>query len=62
MGVIAHIAHWYESLLYALPMVVIGGVLWYTARKERGREAEGEAGWDGEDDSRWDDEPRLKDD
>ena len=57
--VVAHVAHWYETVLYALPMVIIGGVLWHTARKERTRKPDGEH-WDGEDDSQWDD-PRLDD-
>ena len=61
MLVIAHMGHWYESVLYALPMVIIGGVLWYTARKERARGplAEEEQ-WDDEEGSEWND-PRLDD-
>lgn len=62
MFVVAHLGHWYESVLYALPMAVIGGVLWYTARKERAREADGDERWGGEDDAQWDDDPRLRDD
>lgn len=65
-SVIAHIGHWYESLLYAAPMVIIGGVLWRASR--RGREA-GDAPeefWEGADDPQWnddwDDDPRLRDD
>lgn len=61
MFVVAHLGHWYESVLYALPMLIIGGVLWNTARKERARDA-GEESWDGEDDPQWNDDPRLHDD
>lgn len=32
---IAHAGHWAVSLLYVAPMAVIGGVLWWTARRER---------------------------
>lgn len=58
---IAHLGHWYESVLYALPMVIIGGVLWYTAKKERAAGIT-EEHWDGEDDPQWDDDPRMRDD
>jgi hypothetical protein len=61
MLVVAHLGHWYESVLYALPMVIIGSVLWWTAKKERAREA-GDEVWDGEDDPQWNDDPRLRDD
>lgn len=59
MLVIAHMGHWYESVLYALPMLIIGGVLWYTARKERARGPVAEH-WDDDADSEWND-PRLDD-
>ncbi|MDQ8043616.1 MAG: hypothetical protein AAGC46_04795 [Solirubrobacteraceae bacterium] len=59
---LAHLGHWYESVAYAMPMIVIGGVLWYTSRKERLAGHDGEEHWDGEDDPQWDDDPRLRDD
>lgn len=61
MLVVAHLGHWYESVLYAAPMVIIGGVLWWTAHKERAASAADEA-WDGAEDGRWDDDPRMRDD
>ena len=60
MLVIAHISHWYESVLYALPMLIIGGVLWYTARKERARGPVTDEHWDDDEGSDWND-PRLDD-
>lgn len=54
---IAHLGHWYESVLFALPMVVIGGVLWRSSRRER--LAGDHDDWDGEDEWR---DPRLVDD
>lgn len=58
--VIAHLGHWYESMLFAAPMAVIGAVLWRSAKKERLAAERGEEdGWDGEDE--WID-PRLSDD
>lgn len=59
---LAHLGHWYESVLYALPMVLIGGVLWFTSRRERLAGDGAEERWDGEDDPQWNDDPRLKDD
>jgi hypothetical protein len=60
--VLAHFAHWYESALFAVPMAVIGGVLWRAARKERLAAERGESvddDWDGRDGWR---DPRLEDD
>ena len=59
--VIAHLGHWYESMLFAVPMAVIGAVLWRSARKERlaGEHGDHEDEWDGQDE--WHD-PRLDDD
>lgn len=53
-----------EALLYAVPMVVVGGVLWRASRRER---VPGEEEfWEGADDPQWrddwDDDPRLRDD
>lgn len=57
---LAHLGHWYESALFAMPMVIIGGVLWRGARKEQAAGLGGaNASWDGED--AWND-PRLSDD
>ena len=60
--VIAHLAHWYESALFAVPMAVIGGVLWRSAKKEQRLAEEGgdtTDEWDGENEWR---DPRLDDD
>jgi hypothetical protein len=59
MYVIAHLGHWYESVAYALPMVIIGGVLWYSSRKQRAEGTDPEV-WDGEEDAQWNDD-RLDD-
>jgi hypothetical protein len=56
--VLAHFGHWYESALFAVPMAVIGGVLWRSARRERLAGGHPDDTWDGEDD--WSD-PRLTD-
>lgn len=56
---LAHLGHWYESLLFALPMVAIGGVLWRSARRERLAGDHADDTWDGEDEWR---DPRLVDD
>jgi hypothetical protein len=57
--VLAHFGHWYESVLFAVPMAVIGAVLWRSARRERLAGESGEEQWDG--DEAWHD-PRLTDD
>ena len=58
MFVLAHAGHWAVNLLYALPMAIIGGVLWWTSRKERlaGGAPEDEY-WEGQDDEQWSDDP-----
>lgn len=38
--VVAHAGHWLVNLLYALPVVVIGGGLAWAAWKERGMDPE----------------------
>jgi hypothetical protein len=58
---LACLGHWYESVLYAVPMVVIGSVLWFTARKERLAGGD-EEHWDGQDDPQWALDPRLAED
>ena len=60
MLTVAHIAHWYESLLFGLPMLIIGGMLWYSARKERDRPLTEAERWYDEDGAEWND-PRLDD-
>ncbi len=57
MFVVAHVGHWAVNLLYALPMAIIGGVLWWTSRKERlaGGPSEDEY-WEGQDDAQWGDD------
>lgn len=55
---LAHLGHWYESALFAVPMLVIGGVIWRGARKEQAAGPSLDA-WDGEE--AWID-PRLSDD
>lgn len=62
--VVAHIGHWWESMLYALPMVLVAVALW---RASRGDKAAGaDEVWEGADDPQWDggwaDDPRLRDD
>lgn len=64
LPVLAHLGHWYESALFAVPMAVIGGVLWRSAKKEQRLAEEGGAAdaadeWDGQDEWR---DPRLDDD
>lgn len=34
---IAHTGHWYHSLLYALPIVLIALAMWWSGRRERSR-------------------------
>jgi hypothetical protein len=58
LPVLAHLGHWYESVLFAAPMAVIGVVLWRSARKERFAEGDHDEQWDGQDEWR---DPRLTD-
>lgn len=39
MTVLAHTGHWYHSLLYAAPIVLIALALWWSGRRERTRGA-----------------------
>lgn len=55
--VLAHLGHWYEQVLFAVPMAVIGGVLWRSSRRDRDAD-DGDETWDGE--AQWRD-PRLSD-
>ena len=34
MSVLAHVGHWYHSLLYAAPIVLIALALWWSGRRE----------------------------
>lgn len=36
MTVLAHVGHWYHSLLYAVPIVLIALALWWSGRREAG--------------------------
>jgi cytochrome c-type biogenesis protein CcmH/NrfF len=38
----AHLGHWYHSLLYLAPVLVVVVVLWVQERRERRRGDEGE--------------------
>lgn len=35
MTVLAHVAHWYHSLLYAAPIILIALALWWSGRRDR---------------------------
>lgn len=59
---LAHVGHWAVNLLYAAPMAIIGGVLWYASRRERLAGEGADEVWDGQDDPQWNDDPRLRDD
>jgi hypothetical protein len=37
---LAHLGHWYHSLLYLAPVLIVVVVLWIQERRERGREAD----------------------
>lgn len=37
---IAHAGHWIAGLLYLVPLFVVGGMLTFTARRDRRAEAE----------------------
>ena len=37
MTTLAHAGHWYHSLLYALPIVLIAVALWWSGRREARR-------------------------
>jgi hypothetical protein len=39
---LAHVGHWYHSLLYLAPVLVVVVVLWFQERRERGREPDGD--------------------
>lgn len=45
MTVLAHVGHWYHSLLYAAPIVLIALALWWSGRRDgRDRRERGSAG------------------
>jgi hypothetical protein len=39
---VAHLGHWYHSLLYLAPVVIVVIVLWFQERRERGRDDDDE--------------------
>lgn len=41
MLVLAHVGHWYVSLIYAAPALLLAGGLAYTTLRERRRQASG---------------------
>ena len=44
MTPLAHVGHWYHSLLYAVPIVLIALALWWSGRRDdRRRDAERDA-------------------
>lgn len=38
--VFAHAGHWYHAALYMLPVVLIGGALWWSGRRDARERAE----------------------
>jgi hypothetical protein len=47
MTVLAHVGHWYHSLLYAAPIVLIALALWWSGRRDSGSRAAKERDDDG---------------
>lgn len=44
MTILAHVGHWYHSLLYAVPIVLIALALWWSGRRDdRRRDTKGGA-------------------
>ncbi|HEX7300260.1 MAG TPA: hypothetical protein VF257_14785 [Solirubrobacteraceae bacterium] len=39
---LAHLGHWYQSLFYLVPVVLVVVVLWFQERRERGRDGDAE--------------------
>jgi hypothetical protein len=39
---LAHLGHWYHSLLYLAPVVIVVVVLWFQERRERARDDDDE--------------------
>ncbi len=62
--IVAHIGHWWESVLYALPMVLVAVALWRASRRDTA--ATEDEVWEGANDPQWAggwaDDPRLRDD
>lgn len=47
MTVLAHTGHWYHSLLYAAPILLIALALWWSGRRDgKARREKGNAGED----------------
>jgi hypothetical protein len=36
---LAHVGHWYHSLFYLAPVLIVVAVLWFQERRERRRDA-----------------------
>jgi hypothetical protein len=43
VSVLAHTGHWYHSLLYVAPVVLVAGGLWWSGRREARERAAREA-------------------
>jgi hypothetical protein len=39
MPLYAHFGHWYVSMIYAAPALLLAGALWFSTLKQRRREA-----------------------
>jgi hypothetical protein len=39
---LAHLGHWYHSLLYLAPVLIVVAVLWVQERRERRRDGTGD--------------------
>ncbi|MGZ4270787.1 MAG: hypothetical protein ACXVFN_16465 [Solirubrobacteraceae bacterium] len=39
---LAHLGHWYHSLLYLAPVAIVVVALWFVERRDKAREARGE--------------------
>jgi hypothetical protein len=39
---LAHLGHWYHSLLYLAPVLIVVVVLWFQERRERARDDDDE--------------------
>ena len=37
---LAHVGHWYHALFYLAPILLIGIGLWWSSRRDAGRERE----------------------
>ena len=37
---LAHAGHWYHAVLYMLPVLLVGGALWWSGRRDARERAE----------------------